>query len=85
MKGTYGACTGQGSSGESHLLDRGVRWSRPVAFDDSAVEGGTSGWDHVKLEEEKLGATLVLCVVDWQKTETGRSREMDLGPTEASA
>ena len=56
-----------------------------MAFDDSAVEGGTSSWDYVKLEEEKLGAALVLCVVDWQKTETGRSREMDLGPTEAGA
>ena len=54
-----------------------------MTFDDGTVEGGTSGWDHVKLEEEKLGATLVLCVVEWQKPETGRSREMDLGPTEA--
>ena len=84
MKGSYGACAGQDSrSGVFHLLDRGVRWSRPVAFDDSAVEGGTSSWDHVKLEEEKF--KLVLCIIEWQKTETGRSREMDLGPTEPGA
>ena len=30
-----------------------------MTFDDGAVEGGTSSWDHVKLEAEKLGATLV--------------------------
>ena len=47
MKGSYGACAGQDSSGVFRLLDREVRWSRLVTFDDSAVE----------LEEEKLGAT----------------------------
>ena len=85
MKGTYGPCADQDSSGAFHLLEREVRCLKLVTFDDSAVEGGTSSWDHVKLAEEKLGATLVLCIVDWQKTETGRSREMDFGPTEAGA
>ena len=43
MKGTssYGPCAGQDSSGESHLLEREVLWSRIVTFDDSAIEGGT--------------------------------------------
>ena len=50
-------------------------------FEDGAVERRhLAGF--MSVGEEKL----VLCgVVDWQETETGRSREMDLGPTEAGA
>ena len=56
--------------GVPYTREREVRWSSLVTFDDRTVEGGTCSWDHVKLAEEKLGATLVLvlCVVEWQKT-----------------
>ena len=50
-------------------------------FDDGAVERRhLAGF--VSVREEKL----VLCgVVDWQETETGRSRERHFGPNEAGA
>ena len=49
-------------------------------FDVRVVETGHLAGS-VSVKEEKL----VLCVLEWRETETGRSREMDLGPKEAGA
>ena len=49
-------------------------------FEDRAVERRHLAGS-VSVRQEKL----VLCVLEWQETETGRSRERHFGPNETGA